>query len=153
MSEPDPSATGVLFSHVGICVTDLERSMRFYCEGLGFRPDRALHVDDRFAEAMEVRGPVDVTAQYLCRENVVVELLAFTSPRPHGAASASRGQVGLTHLSFLVEDMAETVRRLTALGGTVIESTRLSYETGTGPSSLVFLADPDGTRVELLKRG
>ena len=24
------------FSHVGICVSDLERSLRFYCEGLGF---------------------------------------------------------------------------------------------------------------------
>ena len=26
------------FSHLGICVSDLERSVRFYCEGLGFEP-------------------------------------------------------------------------------------------------------------------
>jgi len=26
------------FSHLGICVSDLERSVRFYVEGLGFEP-------------------------------------------------------------------------------------------------------------------
>jgi len=24
-------------SHIGICISDLERSMRFYCKGLGFK--------------------------------------------------------------------------------------------------------------------
>ena len=45
------------FSHLGICVSDLERSVRFYCEGLGFEPV-AIPPGRRaeFAALMEVRG-------------------------------------------------------------------------------------------------
>ena len=28
------------FSHFGICVSDLDRSLRFYCDGLGFEMKR-----------------------------------------------------------------------------------------------------------------
>ena len=31
-----PATPAAAFSHVGICVADLERSLRFYCDGLGF---------------------------------------------------------------------------------------------------------------------
>ncbi len=42
------------FSHLGICVSDLERSERFYCEGLGFEEVTAHQVGNEFAALMEV---------------------------------------------------------------------------------------------------
>jgi glyoxylase I family protein len=32
------------FSHFGLCVSDLERSLRFYCDGLGF--ERAITYEE-----------------------------------------------------------------------------------------------------------
>jgi catechol 2,3-dioxygenase-like lactoylglutathione lyase family enzyme len=32
------------FSHLGLCVADLERSLRFYRDGLGFRERSSLDV-------------------------------------------------------------------------------------------------------------
>ena len=32
----EQTTTATTFSHLGICVSDLERSLRFYCEALGF---------------------------------------------------------------------------------------------------------------------
>ena len=44
------------FSHLGICVSDLDRSLRFYCEGLGFEPTASHRVGEEFAALMELEG-------------------------------------------------------------------------------------------------
>lgn len=54
--------------------------------------------------------------------------------------------MGLTFLAFEVADLEASVERLVQSGGTVIESTR----TMTHGCEMVFLSDPDGTRVELV---
>ncbi len=39
----------VQISHVRLCVSDLERSLRFYSEGLGFEVQERIPGDDGFA--------------------------------------------------------------------------------------------------------
>jgi catechol 2,3-dioxygenase-like lactoylglutathione lyase family enzyme len=58
-------------------------------------------------------------------------------------------RLGLTHLSFLVDDLDATLGRLESLGGQVLPETRI--EPGGGVSA-VFLTDPDGTLVELVRQ-
>jgi lactoylglutathione lyase len=58
-------------------------------------------------------------------------------------------QVGLTHLSFLVEDLDAALAQLRALGAHVLDETRLGRE-GAGPQA-IFVTDPDGTRIELVE--
>jgi lactoylglutathione lyase len=135
-----------VFSHVGICVTDLQQSLRFYCDGLGFEKGEAFPIDSTFAAALEVPGDVTLTSQFIRREGLAVELLHFTSPDPIGSPSEHRNQLGLTHLSFYVDDVDATVAALVAVGGTLLESTRTTVE----GVDLVFLRDPDGVRVELM---
>ena len=140
---------GLSFSHVGICVSDLGRSMRFYCDGLGFSRAEAHAIGNDFAGTLEVPRDVVLTSQFIRREGLSIELLHYESPGTHGRPSESRNQLGLTHLSFLVDDIGAAERRLVEAGGRVIESTRT---TGEG-IRLLFLADPDGTRVELMQMG
>lgn len=140
-----PSTTA--FSHVGICVTDLDRSLRFYCEGLGFEQGEAIPIDATFGAALEVPGDLSLTSQFIRREGLAVELLFYVTPAPTGKPSEHRNQLGLTHLSFYVDDVDATAAVLVAAGGTIIESTRTTNE----GIDLLFLRDPDGTRVELMK--
>ena len=62
-------ADSVTFSHSGICVTDLERSLRFYCEGLGFVVAEGYDLDDTMlpglAGALEVESPVALRSQMI----------------------------------------------------------------------------------------
>ena len=44
------------FSHLGICVSDLERSLRFYCDGLGFEQVASHRVGEEFGALMELEG-------------------------------------------------------------------------------------------------
>jgi lactoylglutathione lyase len=141
------ATSSAVFSHVGICVSDLERSVRFYCEGLGFDRQESFPIDNTFGAALEVAGDIALTSQFIRREGLAVELLYFTNPAPLGEPSAHRNQLGLTHLSFYVDDVDATLAVLVDHGGTVVESTRTTNE----GIDLVFLHDPDGTRIELMK--
>lgn len=141
----DPA--GFAVSHVGICVSDLERSLRFYCEGLGFTPAESHPIGNEFADALEVPRDVELTSQFIRREGLSIELLHYRSPGTTGRPSATRRQLGLTHLSFTVPDLESAAARLVECGGAVVESTRTK---GDG-IYLLFLADPDGTRVELMQ--
>jgi len=136
-------------SHLGLCVADLERSLRFYCDGLGFTRAEGYDLDDTMLagidRALEVASPVQLRSQMITNGDLKIELLHFAAPLAAGTPSVSRGQIGFTHLSFFVDDVDRVAAELAALGGTVLTGTRaqLGYE-------VVFLADPDGARVELM---
>jgi lactoylglutathione lyase len=137
-------------SHQGICVTDLPTTLRFWCDGLGFALAEGYDLDDTMlpdlAHALEVDRPVTVRSQMIRLGDVKVEVLAYTTPAPVGVPSTSRGAVGFTHLSFLVDDIDEVVTHLVAHGGTLLPDTRRNVGI-----EVVFLADPDGIRVELMQ--
>ena len=136
-------------SHVGLCVRDLERSLRFVCEGLGFDKVEGFELDSDVApgleRSLEVPGPVKIVSQFIQHGTMKIELLHFVSPGVDGTPSAVRNQVGLTHLSFSVDDLDRATQHLVDCGATVIEGTRASPGI-----DLLFLADPDGVRVELM---
>lgn len=132
-------------SHTGLCVSDLDRSLRFYRDGLGFAVLQRFHLTRPIAE---VDPPVDVVSQFIRLQGLTLELLAYASPGVFGAPHHRRNQLGLTHLSFIVDDVEARARDLAALGGTVLEGTRNPAEDQS--VRILFVADPDGNRVELM---
>ena len=74
-------ATEPAFSHFGICVSDLERSLRFYCDALGFEKAESHAIGSEFARLMDLPD-VAVTSQFIRRGPTAIELLAFTEPAP-----------------------------------------------------------------------
>jgi catechol 2,3-dioxygenase-like lactoylglutathione lyase family enzyme len=138
-------------SHVGLCVSDLDASVRFWCDGLGF--ERAEHYElssdavPGLDASLEVPAPVVLRSQMITNGAMKIELLAYASPGVDGTPASRRNQRGLTHVSFWVDDVDAVAARLVDRGGTLLPDTR------TSPGiDLVFVADPDGTRVELMAR-
>jgi len=144
-----PDAIDFAPSHLGVCVASLERSLRFYCDGLGFAKAETYAVGNEYRAGLEVEGDVDLVSQFIRREGLALELLAYRSPAAFGRPSARRNQLGYTHLSFVVADVDAAARHLVACGGTLLPETR----TGRGDPAavqIVFVADPDGVRIELM---
>jgi catechol 2,3-dioxygenase-like lactoylglutathione lyase family enzyme len=132
------------FNHVGQCVTDLERSKRFYIELFGFVCEREINPpDESSAKLLELTPPLDFTASYLVRDGLVLELLHFAAKgQTRAYRPRTMNEPGLTHISLSVDDIPGVCARAAEYGGQVIESTDIG--------AAVFIRDPDGQLVELL---
>jgi catechol 2,3-dioxygenase-like lactoylglutathione lyase family enzyme len=134
-------------SHFGLCVRDLSRSLRFWCDGLGFTLAERFDVGDEFGAALEVEGHVAAVSQFIRKDGIAIELLAYRTPAPVGAPSARRNQLGLTHFSLYVDDLRAAAEHLVKCGGKLLPAARGEND----GVELVFLEDPDGVRVEIMR--
>lgn len=140
------------FSHVGVCVSDLDRSTAFYEGVLGFRQLFTMGFGSELAATMEIDGRFE--SRMLVRDDVLVELLHWIEPTATGDGERRpMDRFGMTHLCFRVDDVDDLVPLAEQLGGTVHHHTR-SVLTGSGEGggdvTLLYLTDPDGTRIELM---
>jgi len=137
-------------SHVGVCVAEVERSLAFYRDGLGFRERRRLEVSGEETETLLGVGGVDLVAVFLERDGVQLELLHYRSPGHRGAGEPRpMNALGLTHLSLAVDDLDAVVATLERAGARVLRATRVhNPELG---ANAIFVTDPDGTRIELVE--
>ncbi len=134
---------GTTFNHVGLCVTDLERSRRFYEEALGFRFDRSLRPPDGISSTLlDVEAPLGLTAVYLVRDGLVLELLHFDREGNAPRRARVMTEPGLTHLSLTTDDLPATLAAVRERGGTVLEKSDIGVA--------VMVRDPDGQLLELL---
>ena len=136
-------------SHIGICVSDRERSLRFYRDLLGFRPVRELEVKGEPVDALLRLRDVELHAQYLERDGVTIELLSYASPGHTGDGSPRpMNRLGLTHLSLSLEDVDPLVDAVEEAGGSVLRDTLIGVP--GGKTRAIFVTDPDGTLIELV---
>jgi catechol 2,3-dioxygenase-like lactoylglutathione lyase family enzyme len=132
-------------NHVGLCVHDLDRSMRFYTELFGFEVVSELAPPDGpTAKLLRLDPPVGLRAVYLRLGRFTLELLAYDPSHRPAPGDRAMDEPGLTHLSFGVDDVAAAAARVEELGGTVLADTDLGVA--------VFVRDPDGQLLELLAR-
>ena len=131
--------------HINLVVSDLERSVRFYTEVLGFRKTADVVMEGDWIEAIiglkGVRG-----------------LVAFVEPPGAVLPENSRANTqGLRHVAFRVDDIAAMAARLRAAGVTLFsEPVRVPagvVKFAAGDKTLLYFLDPDGVILELAEYG
>jgi lactoylglutathione lyase len=134
---------GVAFNHVGICVSDLDWSRRFYEDVLQFRYWWELDApDEGTTRLLRLPGPLGTKAVYLVRDRFVLELIHFAHAATRPTPPRVMDNPGLTHLSIAVADIPSTLERALANGGEILEDTDMG-------GSAIMIRDPDGQLIEL----
>lgn len=136
-------------THVGIGVSDVGRSLRFYRDLLGFRFEHELHVEGEPSDTLLRLKGVVLDAVYLARDGVRIELLRFASPPAPPRRERAMHEHGLTHLSFRVADLEATLAALRAAGERVLDDTLIRIP--AYGSAACFIVDPDGQLIELVQ--
>ncbi|KAK0580038.1 hypothetical protein LWI29_035495 [Acer saccharum] len=123
--------------HAVYRVGDLDRTIKFYTEGLGMKLLRQRDIpEEKYTNAFLGFGPEE--------SNFVVELTYN-----YGVTSYDIG-AGFGHFGIATQDVYKMVEKVRALGGNV------SREPGPvkgGTSVIAFVKDPDGYTFELIQRG
>jgi len=142
--------SSVAFTHVGICVRDLARSLRFWQDAMGFERTGELRIAGEPTASLLGLPELDLEAVYLAQDDCRIELLHFPTPGSLGEARVRAMNLrGLTHFAFRAENLEETLARVRECGGRVLEETRIrnpDFE-----AEVVFVTDPDGTRIEFVQ--
>ena len=138
------------FSHIGIGVSDLDRSIRFYSDVFGFSELYRLDFNDNeVAATMEQEGAF--RSAMLLRGDVRIELLQWVDVPTSGGGKRPMTELGFTHLSFRVDGIDDLTDAVIAAGGAVHPQT-LSHvgPEGGAQTGLLYYTDPDGTRIEVM---
>jgi glyoxylase I family protein len=134
------------FSHVGVCVSDLERSTAFYTGVLGFSVLFDSAFTDELTATMETEG--GFTSRMLARGDLRIELLHWHDRAPGGDGERRPMTArGITHLAFRVDAVDDLFDLAERYGGAAHPQTRTDLGGGV---QVVYLTDPDGVRVECM---
>lgn len=142
--------------HINLVVTDLERSVRFYTEVLGFIKTRDVVMEGEWIDTIVglrgVKGRVAFVVPPAGEPRL--ELLCYDRPAGKELAENSvPNTVGIRHLALRVDDMDEMIGRLRA-AGVILFSEPVRVPGGvvkhdSGDKTLVYFLDPDGVILEL----
>ena len=136
--------------HVGICCSDLERSLRFYRDLLGFRPLSEVHARGEEVDRLLRLDGVDQRTVFVERDGVRLALFAYRSPETCGDGKPRpMNRLGMAALMLRVDDLEATLKEFRKSGVRVLEDTRTDHP--DFGSKLVFVCDPDGTLIELIE--
>lgn len=130
----------VKVDHIGIAVSSLEESLRFYTEMLG----------------MELHGTETVAAQkvktaFLPLGESEIELLESTDPDgPIGKFIESKGQ-GIQHIALRVDDIDAALADLKAKGVRLIDE-QARYGAGGAKIAFIHPKATNGVLIELCQR-
>lgn len=145
---------GRLF-HVNVNCRDLERSLRFYADGLGLvagvrtaageaQPGAAFGLDRARWDAWILLGPNGFGGG-------AIDLLEWQEPAPAGAPPARIYECGFQRLGVLVPDLDAAAAAVRAGGGAVWSEPFAHALDNGGEIKLVLANDPDGTALELIE--
>ncbi len=134
--------------HVGIVVSDMEESLRFYRDLIGLQDAQVVAETGAFLDGLLGMTNAKIRTAKLAGSDspTQIELLAFDSPEETTATPLNA--IGPTHIALTVNDLDDLYRRLIEQGVAFNAPPALSPD---GGAKVAFCRDPDGTFVELVE--
>ena len=143
------------FFHVNICVSDMERSIRFY-ERIGFRKVGDFMLGGGtpgigVALGLEVKQLRGVFMQLGDDPQApVLDLVQFVDPPPQGQPYPTLNNLGICRIAFLVDDIAAVYEQLKELKVEFVAPLNMFDGPRGSKIGVLCFKDPDGTVLELI---
>lgn len=134
------------FLHTMVRVTDIDASLKFYCDGLGLKEVRRVDNEGGRFTLVFLASEEDMTREGIDREGKgfptglpMIELTHNWDPEAYD------GGRNFGHMAYRVDDIYAACERLQALGVTINRPPRDGH--------MAFVRSPDNISIELLQKG
>ena len=137
--------------HTGFTVTNLERSLIFWRDVLGFElSHRAHHTGYLASEVTGVPG-AEISIAVLKAPGHKIELLEYHAPPDRKRVDLKPCDVGSVHVALTVDNLDAVLSAIAASGW---KAAGKPQTLTTGPNAgkrVVYVRDPDGTAIEFMQ--
>ncbi|HEY2046422.1 MAG TPA: VOC family protein [Candidatus Udaeobacter sp.] len=138
--------------HTGITVSNLERSVAFWRDVLGFEFSHTAHQKGELAEEITgVKGAEIKLAVLKTPCGHKIELLEYLAPADRKRANLRSCDVGSVHVALLVEDLSAALGRIAVLGWKTAGQPQILTKGPNAGRRVVYVRDPDGTTIEFMQ--
>jgi len=138
--------------HTGITVSNLEKSLEFWREVLGFGLSHTAHQTGEMAkEITGVAGAEIKLAVLRAPDGHKIELLEYLAPPDRKHVNVRPCDVGAVHVALLVDDLDAVLERIAAFGWKAAGKPQLLTKGPNAGKRVVYIHDPDGTTIEFMQ--
>jgi catechol 2,3-dioxygenase-like lactoylglutathione lyase family enzyme len=143
----------VAADHTGITVSNLERSLAFWRDVLGFEPSHTAHQAGEMArEITGVAGAEIKLAVVKAPAGHKIELLEYLAPSDRKRHVDLRPcDVGHVHVALTIENLDAILERIAASGWKAAGKPQTLKSGPNAGKRVVYVRDPDGTTIEFMQ--
>jgi glyoxylase I family protein len=137
--------------HTGFTVANIERSLVFWRDVLGFElSHRAYHTGDLASKVTGVPG-AEISIAVLKSPGHRIELLEYHAPPDRKHADLRPCDIGSAHVALTVDNLDAVINTIAGSGWRAVGEPQVLK---TGPNAgkrVIYVRDPDGTTIEFMQ--
>jgi catechol 2,3-dioxygenase-like lactoylglutathione lyase family enzyme len=138
--------------HTGITVSNLERSLAFWCDVIGFELSHTAHQTGELAkEITGVTGAEIKLAVVKTPGGHKIELLQYLAPPDQKDDRLRPCDLGHVHLALVVDNLDVALERIAVSGWKAAGKPQMLESGPNKGKRVVYVRDPDGITIELMQ--
>jgi catechol 2,3-dioxygenase-like lactoylglutathione lyase family enzyme len=142
----------IVADHTGITVSNLERSLAFWRDVLGFEFSHTAHQKGELAQEITgVEGAEIKLAVLRAPGGHKIELLEYLAPADRKRADIRPCDVGSVHVALLVHDLDAMLERIAPSKWKAAGKPQMLQSGPNAGKRVVYVRDPDGTTIEFME--
>jgi catechol 2,3-dioxygenase-like lactoylglutathione lyase family enzyme len=137
--------------HTGITVSNLERSLAFWRDVLGFELSHRAHQTGELAEEITGVPGAEILIAVVKAPGHKIELLEYRAPPDRKRADLRPCDVGSVHIALTVDDLDAVLETIAASGWTAAGKPQTLTVGPNAGKRVIYVRDPDGTTIEFMQ--
>jgi len=139
-------------NHTSFTVSDLDRSVAFFRDALGFEVTSKAPRDKSAIERITGVRDAEVQIAYVRGPGHSLELIEYTAPEDRGGVRPRPCDVGFAHVAYDVDDIDAAIAAAAAHGVEPIAAPTIIDQGPNKGGRVAYLRDPDGITIEFIQK-
>lgn len=137
--------------HTSFTVSNLDRSLVFFRDVLGFPVIHSEHADQKLASGLAGIPDADVKLAFVQAPGHSIELVEYLGPADRKQVSARTCDSGAAHIALVVDDLDGAMDAARRAGLALVGEAVTVREGAAAGARAVYMRDPDGIQIEFIQ--